>query len=511
MKKGTLVFKGILLTGIILLLFCNVVSAEEYGYYPICGFSENKAWVKYSALGTEYLGCIDNSGKILFSFPCSSSYQEGYRFKDGFSKIVDGNTAYIINSSGEKSNPYNEKELKAWGGGYAFLEKYSSGGFDEAPGYKYTIEDFDGNIIGELPYTDQIYGIKYNGCGVFTYLTTAYADGVRVFNSVKGIEITPSLLMDYNVGYKFYDESHGYLISKAAWDGNDILVLDIQDDTDRVITIPAEYGNSFELMGLWNGIIALYSHSDNLYIFYDIDSDTFTKYSGQYSDKVTSPDGTYSGDVHFQNGILAISLIGADGKSYYALIDTDMNTVLEPFQAYELSFCDNTAILVRLGDQFSFTPAIYDWSGTLLWNNISLSLNRYDISDGIVFCENEYYDYYGNPAIEKVFDTADNNKEAKAETDTTNLDGVWVNELGDEFWYIQGNTMTPYLKMNNGEITSIGISDEFVFENNMLCFTSSPESKMLYSPEYDSLTDDFGIMTYTRTDIAIEDLTSGSY
>lgn len=74
----------------------NNINQVEYKYYEYHDYSENLAWINFSDDNNHYWGCIDKSGKLLFSFKNTniieiSDFSNGYAYitYPDFLKIID--------------------------------------------------------------------------------------------------------------------------------------------------------------------------------------------------------------------------------------------------------------------------------------------------------------------------------------------------------------------------------------------------------------------------------------
>ena len=84
----------------------------------------------------------------------------------------------------------------------------------------------------------------------------------------------------------------------------------------------------------------LYNYSKDSLISYNVSSDKFVKMDNEYVDKINYdalPDD--SNALVFENGKIALPLIGSDKESYIGLFDTSLNIIGEPIKSmiYDLS------------------------------------------------------------------------------------------------------------------------------------------------------------------------------
>ncbi len=305
------------------------------------GFRGGMAFIQFrdNSTGTSYSGMIDAKGKLQY-------YCEGYTISEqdnsnGYMYTRDGNTIYMVTPKG-KVNTYelsDNVQLMLYGEGYVVTQKYKSG-FD-AVEYVYHIYGEDGKEQSTYSSgSDRLYNMYYARDGIFLFMNNHQLEDQNTYgSSVSCADIycaqSNTWLKDQAVSYTGsgipdYRSRDGLLMFRGSHRNGsqnthpgEFAYLDAKGKVE-IITVPEEYGTSPAYIGHADGIMLFQGAVDNTRIFfrYDVKAGTWAKYEGKYADKVGSTAVTGEGYV-------AISLQGADGKTYSMLLDGDMKDLLD--------------------------------------------------------------------------------------------------------------------------------------------------------------------------------------
>ncbi len=332
----------------------NTISLTNIEYETIYKYSENRAWVtfKNGDNGQTQYGCIDEKGKMLFCLDDINAYAASVTpFSNGYAFIDAGDTVYLIDSNGIVSATYlqeENKKVKVYADGMVWVEEYNSD-FDTAQ-YTYNLYDSNGNNITcfEIEGTEPITELYYYGKNVWGY-DTYDNDGNRIQkfycgNSNKWLD---SLDAADNHKIKFYEDTAVIGISNEDPDDTGyrakMILMDINGNMSEV-------GMSGDLV--WNlddnnvineGYCILEEYKDYL-ISYDMATGDFIKFDNKYAGMLnveSLPD-----ELKFEDGKVALPLIGQDENTYVALFDTSWNIIGEPVLCGKYDYTDGKLIVV---------------------------------------------------------------------------------------------------------------------------------------------------------------------
>lgn len=310
-------------------------------------FSEGLAWIKYGK-SPIYMACIDKKGNLIFQYDADEC-NSPTKFSNGYSYFYGGarNTKiYVVNKNGDICSSYNrvyeEKYDRttttygdqsnyavAYGNGYTVVQVHYSD-FDSAH-YEYDIYNPDGTIL----YTyktevDTAVSVRYCECGVFSF----EADKTYFYftNSEKWIQY------DYDKDIEFY---------------NDLVLIDkstILDSKGNIIEIDLS-----EIKNLYNkeNISKIYGNSVISFgqTKYDVEKDkiyyALTSYNISEKKMYYCKDNSIIDKIdwenfkslnNFNNDCFAVPLVGADGIDYVAVLDYELNVLIEPipYSSYEV-------------------------------------------------------------------------------------------------------------------------------------------------------------------------------
>ena len=336
----------------------NVTDIDLYLTY---NYSEDLAWVIFNkGEGTEkqqYCGCIDKSGNLVFyidenSLGTSPLLSKLTPYSNGYSYIETSNSLYLLNKSGTVLQTYpivpekSGNKAIAYADGYVWYQEYVSD-FDEAY-YKYSLYDSNKNIVTEFEYegTEPIESMGYYEKKVWAY-----------YNRNKENPINSVYFTDGNKWIDSYTDFYFY---------DDIAIIgpthDNEDTDVGYLSFIDSKGNQTytqlpDNIGRWNDI-QCYAISDDYCVLYhsgyakqeylaiyNVSTKKFIKMDNKYNDKIdydSLPDD--SGELMFENGKIALRLIGSDGDSYVGLFDTSWNIIGEPIKSSIYYFSDGKLV-----------------------------------------------------------------------------------------------------------------------------------------------------------------------
>lgn len=310
----------------------------------INSFSEDLAWAFFDEDSRTLLGCFDKTGKIVYKTYDSivaagavQGYSEGYCyiFSSSGLKQINGRYIYdnqriaVIDKNGNVLGSYqyynkekdkfeeyskNSELCVAYGGGCVVIQKHVAD-FDSNH-YEYTIYDENKNILTTETY-DKSPTVRYLGKGVFAF---SQYDNTKYYFKLSGKWIDFDYYDDisFDCDYQVYSHNSEHVNvvdiqgNKQEIDLSDYFeyikgVSNIHDNKFIVTSGSKEYGN-FEL-----GV-------------YDMSSHTLKKLN-KYLDKI---DEEKAIKLSYVDDRLILNLKGSDGDNYFALLDENLNTIIEP-------------------------------------------------------------------------------------------------------------------------------------------------------------------------------------
>ena len=316
-------------------------------------FSEDKAWIKFqkSKNRTNYIGCINKKGNLLFYYNVNNSNTAKVKpYSNGYSFLETSNSLYLLDKNGTILQTYpvdsnnNNKQVIAYADGYVWCQEYVAE-FDKAY-FKYTLYGTDGKSVTDFKYegTEPIDSMNYYEKKVWGYDKKNEGKSQKCYYCTEGDKWV-------NFSYIPNDEYQFYFYDDTAIIGT---TYDDEDDSIGYLSLIDTKGNlSYaqlpENVGRWHDIkcfalrencCLLYNYSKDSLISYNVSSDKFVKMDNEYVDKINYdalPDD--SNALVFENGKIALPLIGSDKESYIGLFDTSLNIIGEPIKSmiYDLS------------------------------------------------------------------------------------------------------------------------------------------------------------------------------
>lgn len=380
---------------------------REYTYYSYQDYSEGLAWVNYTDGYSEYWGCIDKSGKMVFNISASNII-EITPFSNGYSYIINDNTIRIINSKGEIKTTYetnDNNKAVAYGEGYLFIQEHVAD-FDSSV-YNYYICDAEGNKIESfsLPELKEYYGFTFFGKGIFGYYEKPFNYKTYVPKAKKWVEFdgitrpffydNMSLIkMKYGGGY---DSSDGFRIK--------LQILDSETGEITYVTLPKDYGWNDECSGINEGLCLLIAHySEGEFLAsYNVNNNEFNKIDQSNAEKVIYDE--LQDDLFFYNKRVAIPMRGLDNKKYFSIFDDKFKAVINPIEIGNNSkvVYKEGMIIIRGSDELK----IYNDKGELVFDPLALGYESIsDYNDGVCKLEGQsvptYIDKNGDIIFDKV-------------------------------------------------------------------------------------------------------------
>ncbi len=352
-------------------------------------FSEGLAWVELE--GGSELAVVDADGKIRFTLEHGDGTVDATPFYDGASAVyIDKpNSGYAIYSaagellaSSDDGDDTTSFQLLGSGDGKYLIEKTTTS-FSENSTVLYCIDKNGNKLTEEAQVSDGVNAMEYRGDGLFanTYSSTCFLDG-RVIklndDSVPETERT-------DLGFRMWGE--GEVLSIKYCDV--IRTSGALEDTDYYKTIDIAQGQNYPI-GCW----------------FNQNCELVTALAA-FPEGVTVDGCEYIGE--FDGGYAYVGLRGADGQSYYTIVDQSGNPVYEPvkieggpfayaFHDGAIAFTDHGYVVLdkdgtlydAAEDLSAFTGSILpeDKVGGIMYgsSNVELTINegvKYMAKDGI--------------------------------------------------------------------------------------------------------------------------------
>lgn len=322
-------------------------------------FSSGRAWISYVYEGEQarYLGCIDESGNLLFSFDSDEIKDDMEPFENGVSYVRDmQGVIYLINDDGDVLTSSKDAQFDgiiAYGDGYFLTYKHIEN-FDLNE-YILSIIDDTGEVIKEIRSDD--YGLvswerfEELNANLFDYCKPAGYCGEGIFQFMKSdtdVPGRPYLFYDITEDSFFEITCSSYSLTEIE-DGMCILRI---DGEDVLYDITTQTDNS-EQIKAWKASLAKFkdetysygpiSNGRVVYIAYSSYDSHWEDpiYSCMYADKTgVYPIEAYSeylSAAESRNMVfdqdadrLLLRFVGKDGNHYRAIIDGQGNTIMEP-------------------------------------------------------------------------------------------------------------------------------------------------------------------------------------
>lgn len=334
----------------------------QTNYDRIESFSEGLAWVE----DNDYYGCIDETGKMLFKYNKTSlsfptKFENGHAFL--YNSGIYGKVS-VIDRNGDIQYTFQNSE--AFGFGLVVVESYQSS-FSSSE-YKYDIYGSDGKIVDSCTADEpskQMH-VFYCGDGVFEF--SGYG-----FYCAK----TSTWVTDYNDsdGLIRFNTAGKALFESKLHSSDSYKLLNVFANSDGTFKqLPEEIELSGTRINKSLHDDMVYYYSDNGRILspkilssYNVSTETKSVLKDdaiieRLNRKLISSgnEDEYTLNCSSNKNGIIVSLIGDDTIEYVALLDSQLNTIIEP--------------VVKIGNYHAFdngnfliNHSVYDKNGTELY------------------------------------------------------------------------------------------------------------------------------------------------
>lgn len=295
----------------------KILFTQKMGAYNHCGNFENGvALCEHQLEGTEEVDrfdVLDKSGNIVFSSA------------DG---LFDG--------------------VAANGDGFFGVYQYTEN-FDEA-GYRVFFLNNKGENIFEFENLfDEVGKMTYCGEGIFAICPTKWPNEHIFVNLNTHSAFTVKGIACYDVRMANSFSNGVCVVELGEYRTSDIPALIYADGTVKELdiydiwcTIPGKVSDGGFVFSTYDGDDIVKKVE-----FYDIATDTVTQL-GDYGERV---DYTRLEGLYFDDGYMLLPLRGADGKSYYTIIDKSGQNIFDPVICENAYVAGPDRILVQLEDK----------------------------------------------------------------------------------------------------------------------------------------------------------------
>lgn len=358
----------------------NVLKLTNNKFYAK-SFSEDLAWATFDENNTNLWGCYDKSGNIVFkTYDAVGGADAINGFSEGFCYILSGTPngtgmfdldlkISVVTKDGNICGTYpychpahkNYKQLSksnelciAYGGGCVVMQKPVSN-FDSNY-YEYTIYDEKRNVITSITY-ENIPTVRYGGKGVFGFIqnnNTNYYFG----SSREWIKIENDAELYFDCDNQILDHS-----------SNSVSIINTQGQTQE-INLSDDFDDNIRVAKVQDNKFLVSCGSINYGTFslgvYDITTNTLKKLN-QYLDKLNDEKVLES---YYSDNRIILPLIGSDGNKYFAMLDQNWDTIIEPTKVKSYPVIANGRMVLG-GD-------VYDLNGNIVF---SVSSNLKNINE----------------------------------------------------------------------------------------------------------------------------------
>lgn len=352
----------------------KVEQSEKNNYlYLISDYSDGYVWMKYcdadakgdtkESLNLRY-GCVDKNGNVSFYFDETGISKDPIEFSNGYAYIITNNSKklFVVDTSGRICQKYSlpdkldngryytppneDSELCIlYNDGYQVVQNHHVD-FDSNSN-TYTIYDGEGKDLYSFN-SDGKHEIraKYLGEGVISFDNGVYFAKSNKWMDEDSIDINimePDVVYDdsdrNDVKFKFtYINEYGEIVESSAksqltYDGNRARI---------------------DCIGLYNNH-CLFTAYQKLMI-YSFDDDSITELTDEKYLKNINDDTKY----YFMDDRIVVSLKGQDNKSYFFVLDYNLNVTSEPKEYSIFIDVSDHRIIKDLKE-------VYDGNGNLLF------------------------------------------------------------------------------------------------------------------------------------------------
>lgn len=351
-----------------------------YDYYEYCDYSEDLAWINFGDGSSDYWGCIDKTGKLIFKID-ANGVTEVTPFSNGFSYITYDDCIKIIDKTGNITGKYliNENDaVLAYGDGYILAQEHVSS-FNSSE-YFYSIYNNKGAIISQYSsgeeYNENYF--EYLGNGVFEL---SYQSGVsNQYDEVMFylVNLNKWIKKEQNVdkpplrNIKFIDNQALTSITYTRESGYTFEVLNLEGNFFEISFGTYENDLGFlwkkEVGPLSNDLILFNCGSEDGYnglFSFNINEKKRIEINKEYNEKIIY--NNLPETLVFSNNRIALPLQGKNEKYYIGIFDSKWNL------QGELIEISSTANYLYSDDRLIVTDVsgiiVYDENGNELFGN----------------------------------------------------------------------------------------------------------------------------------------------
>ncbi len=284
------------------------VFRSEAGY-----FMDGYGCVKYSKNNKNYYGFINTSGKILYSEEVVNG-QEIFVIGKGGYLIVTNETCKVIGSGGKvKATLTGEYEVKADGGGYAFL--YQDASDISTVKHLYGVIDYNGNWVEpleDLGASGKWDNLAYIGDGMFAVRDSEYLISKVTSTGVVGVATLTNLKYNRSLAFK---NGIAHVPMNNFSGGNTTLDNGTEHSisSDFILKTDGSY-TEIDTPAIYTDGKALYMQ-DGYYKIID-----YTKATPTSATYTNYPTSQITG-VEFVGEYGLVKINGVDGKKYFTVIN----------------------------------------------------------------------------------------------------------------------------------------------------------------------------------------------
>lgn len=382
-------------------------STKEYKYISYNDFSEDIAWINFEDDSNSYWGCIDKTGKLLFSFE-NIGINEVTNFSSGYAYIIYNDCIKIVNKSGEITGIYitdGNNTVLAYGDGNIFIREHIADYNSSV--YNYSIIDNKGEVIQTFSLDDlkDYYGFKYFGKGIFGYYTEPFKYKIYFPESEKWIDLDGN-----SESFYFYNDTAflgiHYGGGKDSSDGyrGKIYLINTKGE-EKSLIIPDDYGWNWKINPIIENksILHSYSYYYDYLIAFNVNDFSFRKMPEEMQSKI---DYKHLPILSFKENRIALPWNGSDNKKYIAVFNENLELIKEPILIDDFeNYTYSESRLIIKNDSLTI---VFDENCNELFDSNKVGytqLSKYQ--NGVSRIENELIPTYIDKDGKKIFDSID--------------------------------------------------------------------------------------------------------
>lgn len=359
-------------------------------------FSSGRAWINYryedEDKNTRHTGCIDSTGKLIFSFEPEIAFSSLSPFENGAAYGKYNGATYIINDQGDvltSSIDGQFESIISHGDGY-FLAYKNKEGFDSDE-YLFLIIDHTGEVVKEIS-SKECTDVPWETFKESAYSGTGNAIARYCGEGIFQFEKSSDLCLFYDLKRDIFYEKE-CTISQRTKVNDGMCILDVDgkyvlfdvtnqtDNFDQIeqlsSSIMDEYVDFAQYHARYNcGPI---SNGKVIYYFYSNYESHYNEplYGCFWADKTgIYPITAYSEYLNVEHSCplsfdstsdrILLRFMGKDSNYYLSIIDSDGNTIMEPMKcdkrSSEYFSCGRFCAVTENDTQ------IYDTGGNLIFS-----------------------------------------------------------------------------------------------------------------------------------------------